>query len=212
MTLPTGTKALRTIVADLNGQARGKRLPAHAAQKLTDDGARMPLSALNVDIAGNDIENSPLVFAAGDADGALRPTGRGFVPAPWLDTPTALLPMWMFHDNGAPFDGDPRQALARVLERYEAKGWTPIVATEIEFCLIDDSKDTPQPAASPRSGKVRIGSDILSSRALDGFDRFFTDLYDGAAAMDLPADAAIAEAGLGQFEVNLLHGPAMKAA
>ena len=45
----------------------------------------MPLSALNVDIFGADIDGSPLVFETGDADGILRPTGRGPVPMPWLE-------------------------------------------------------------------------------------------------------------------------------
>ncbi|MEL6210650.1 MAG: glutamine synthetase, partial [Pseudomonadota bacterium] len=134
--LPEGTTALRLAVADLNGQARGKRLPASAAGKVLAAGARMPLSVLNVDVAGNDIAASPLVFATGDADGVLRATGRGPLPAPWLDTPTAVLPMWMFAEDGAPFGGDPRQALAQVVERYTAKGWAPIVATELEFYLI----------------------------------------------------------------------------
>ena len=50
-------------------------------------------------------------------------------------------------------------------------------------------------------------------RALDGFDRFFTELYDACEAMDIPAQTAISEAGIGQFEIDLAHQPdAMKAA
>ena len=30
--------------------------------------------------------------------------------------------------------------------------------------------------------------------------------------MDIPAETAISEAGLGQYEINLVHGPALKAA
>ena len=212
MTLPEGTTALRLAVADLNGQARGKRLPATAAEKVLASGARMPLSVLNVDVAGNDIDTSPLVFATGDADGVLMPTERGPLPAQWLDTPTAILPMWMFTEDGAPFVGDPRQALARVLDRYGAKSWTPIVATELEFYLIDDSGPDLKPPASPRSGVRRTGADIHSLRALDAHDAFFTDLYAGADAMGIPADAAISEAGPGQFEVNLAHRNTMEAA
>lgn len=212
MMLPHGTKALRIGVADLNGQARGKRTLVAFADKLFEDGARMPLSVLNVDIWGDDIENSPLVFQTGDRDGVLRPTERGFVPVPWLDTPTALLPMWMFTEAGEPFAGDPRHALARILDRYAARGWTPQVATELEFYLIDDSGDELKPPPSPRSGKRRLGGEILSLRALDAFDGFFSELYEATAAMDIPAETAISEAGMGQFEINLVHGPAMKAA
>jgi len=198
-------KTIRVAAADLNGQARGKRIPARFASKVLKEGTRFPLSALNLDIWGEDIEDSPLVFESGDADGVLRPTERGFLPMPWLEAPTALLPIWMFREDGRPFDGDPRHALARVVERYKEHGLTPVVATELEFYLIDDSGKDLRVPPSPRTGKRRPGADTLALRALDAFDRFFTDLYDACEAMDIDADTAISEAGLGQFEINLLH-------
>jgi glutamine synthetase len=60
-----------------------------------------------------------------------------------------------------------------------------------------------QPPQSPRSGKRRLGGEILSIRALDAFDTFFTELYDACEAMDIPAETAISEAGMGQYEINL---------
>ena len=198
-------KTIRVAAADLNGVARGKRIPARFAHKITTEGTRFPYSVLNMDIWGEDIEDSPLVFQAGDPDGLLLPTDRGFMPMPWLDAPTGLLPLWMFHPDGRPYDGDPRQALARVVERYRAAGLTPVVATELEFFLIDDSGGQLRVPPSPRSGKRRTGAETLSLRALDAFDRFFTSLYDACEAMDIPADTAISEAAPGQFEINMMH-------
>ncbi|NVO27090.1 glutamine synthetase [Donghicola sp. C2-DW-16] len=198
-------RTIRVAAADLNGQARGKRVPSRFADKVVESGTRFPMSVMNLDIWGEDIDDSPLVFESGDRDGVLRPTERGFMPMPWLEAPTALLPLWMFHEDGRPFDGDPRQALRRVLERYEEKGLRPVVAVELEFYLIDDSGRSLQIPASPRSGKRRKAAEILSIRALDQFDAFFTDLYDACEAMDIPADTAISESGLGQFEINLMH-------
>jgi glutamine synthetase len=206
-------KTIRVAAADLNGQARGKRIPARFAEKILEQGTRFPFSVLNLDIWGEDIEDSPLVFDAGDMDGVLLPTERGFLPMPWLEAPTALLPIWMFHEDGRPYDGDPRHALKAVVDRYAAKGLTPVVATELEFYLIDDSGRSPRVPPSPRSGKRRTGAETLALRALDAFDGFFTDLYEACEAMDISADTAISEAGPGQFEINLMHGPdAMKAA
>jgi glutamine synthetase len=167
---------VRCGAADLNGQARGKRVPRKFAAKLEEEGTRFPFSILNLDIWGEDVEDSPLVFEAGDPDGVLMPTERGYVPMPWLNSPAALLPMWMFHEDGTPFAGDPRQALARVVEKYHARGLTPVVATEMEFYLVDDSGDGIRQPRSPRSGKRRPGAEILSLRALDAFDMFFNDL------------------------------------
>ncbi|MDT0683471.1 glutamine synthetase family protein [Roseicyclus sp. F158] len=206
-------RTIRVAAADLNGIARGKRVPTRFAQKVETDGTRFPLSVLNLDIWGEDIDDSPLVFESGDPDGVLRPTERGFVPMPWLGSPTALLPLWMYRESGAPFDGDPRHALARVQARARDMGLTPVVATEMEFYLVDDSGKDIRVPPSPRSGKRRPGAEVLSLRALDAWDIFFTDLYDACEAMDIPADTAISEAGLGQFELNLVHQPdALKAA
>ncbi|MCV3270418.1 glutamine synthetase family protein [Roseobacter sinensis] len=198
-------RTIRVAASDLNGQARGKRIPARFADKAIEGGTRFPMSVLNLDIWGEDIDDSPLVFEHGDRDGVLKPTERGFMPMPWLDAPTALLPIWMFHEDGRPYDGDPRHALKTVLDRYAARGLTPVCAVELEFFLIDDSGRTLQVPPSPRSGKRRVAGEILSLRALDQFDTFFTDLYDACEEMDIPADTAISESGLGQFEINLMH-------
>ncbi len=205
--------ALRLAAFDLNGIARGKRVPASHASKAFSGALRMPLSALNVDIWGADIHDSPLVFDTGDADGTLRPTERGLVPLSWFDTPSALLPLWMFNDDGTPFQGDARHALKAVLDRYRARGLTPVVATEMEFYLLNGSAALPTPPRSPATGQPLAALDVLSLAGLDEFDAFFTDLYAACAEMDIPADAAISEAGPGQFEINLLHvDDALKAA
>ena len=198
-------RTIRVAAADLNGQARGKRIPSRYADKVVEDGTRFPMSVLNLDIWGEDIDDSPLVFESGDRDGVLKPTERGFLPMPWLDAPSALLPLWMFHENGKPYEGDPRHALRAVLDRFKARGLTPVCAVELEFFLIDDSGRNLEIPISPRSGKRRKAAETLSIRALDQFDTFFTDLYDACEEMDIPADTAISEAGLGQFEINLVH-------
>ncbi|MGR3758966.1 glutamine synthetase family protein [Roseobacteraceae bacterium NS-SX3] len=206
-------RTIRVAAADINGQPRGKRVPARFADKAVEDGTRFPLSVLNLDIWGEDIDDSPLVFETGDADGVLKPTERGFVPMPWLESQSALLPIWMYREDGRPYDGDPRHALRAVVDRYSALGLTPVVAVELEFFLIDDSGKNLQVPTSPRSGKRRKAAETMSIRALDQFDSFFTDLYDACEEMDIPADTAISEAGLGQFEINLMHGPdALRAA
>lgn len=203
---------IRIAAADLNGQMRGKRLPASDFSKLSDGGARMPLSVLNVDITGADIENSPLVFESGDADGILLPTGRGPLPMPWLATPSALVPMGMYRDDGSRFEGDPRHALANILDRFKNHGWRVQAATEMEFYLVDDSGDELLPAKNPLTGRRMSGEATLDLAELDAFDALFSDLYAGCEAMGIPAQAAISEAGTGQFEINLLHRDALDAA
>ncbi|WP_037311880.1 glutamine synthetase family protein [Ruegeria halocynthiae] len=204
--------SFRVAACDLNGQLRGKRVPPAYADKLDKGAVRMPRSALNVDLWGADIDGSPLVFESGDADGILLPTERGPVPVPWLTTDTALVPMAMYDESGTAFPGDPRHALAAVLDRYAQRGWSVVAATELEFTLLDASGKQPQPPVNPVTGRRLAAEAVLSIAEIDAFDAFFTDLYDGCAAMGLPAQTAISESGIGQFEINLNHQDAMRCA
>lgn len=205
-------QTFRVGACDLNGQMRGKRVPGAYWSRLDGGAVRMPLSALNLDIFGADIQGSPLVFETGDADGVLRPTSRGPVPLPWLAVPQPLVPMSMYHDDGRPFAGDPRHALVAVLDRYAARGWTVHAATEMEFTLVDDGGDALAPVRNPRTGRPLSKANILSLPHLDAFDDFLSGLYDGCDAMGIPAQATTSEAGIGQFEVTLHHQEALRAA
>ena len=201
-----GTRTVWTAISDLNGQARGKRLPASKAGKLFNGKAKMPMSALSLDIFGDDIEDSPLVFETGDKDGFLRPTERGAVRMPWLTSHSVLLPMSMEHGPDRPFQGDSRHALKRVLSAYEARGWTVNAATELEFFLIHEGDTT------PLAERLRAGGDILGLRSLEAYDSFLGELYRACSAMGIPAETATSESGSGQFEVTLTHSSAIESA
>ncbi len=192
-------------ICDLNGTLRGKRVPADQAQKVMEGSVRMPLSLVGVDVWGEDIENSKLVFETGDADGLCDFTGRSLAPITWIDRPSAIAMLWMRHEDGTAFEGDPRRALAHVVDRFKALGFTPVVATELEFYLCDPAADQPQPPQSPVTGK-RLDSDgVMSIDEIEHFGAFLNDVYDACAQQGISADAAISENGAGQFEINMKH-------
>ena len=198
--------SIQAAVCDLNGILRGNRIPVDQAEKVLDGKIRMPLSIVGVGIWGEDIVGNKQVFASGDTDGRCIPTGRGVIPVNWTSRPSALIPLWMFEEGGRPFLADPRQALAHIVARYQARGLRPVIATELEFYLVDPNAEGAVPPISPYTGK-RLDSDaILSIDELDDFGEFFWDVYAECARQNLPADAAVAENGVGQFEINLLHG------
>ena len=197
--------SLRVAALDLNGQWRGKRLGDGARDKVLAGETRMPLSTLNLDLRGSDIAESPLVFESGDRDGTLVPVGRE-VPMPWLREAT-LIPCAM-HGEAGPFEGDPLRALARALEPYAARGWTVRAACEVEFYLTQ-----PRLLAPPEGAEgPLLGDGIVSLDHLDDFAALFDDLYEGAEAMGIPLGAAISEGGPGQFEIDIQHQEAAKAA
>lgn len=204
--------SFQVAACDVNGQMRGKRVTGSAATKLDKGAVRMPLSVLNIDLWGADIDGSPLVFETGDADGILLPTDRGAVPTPWLNRPSALVPMEMFDEDGTPFAGDPRHALKSVLDKLAARGISVLAATEMEFTLIDAGGDAPRPPLNPMTGRRLASEEIQSVAQLDSFDAFLTDVFAACSDMDIPIQSAITESGIGQFEVTLNHQPALRAA
>lgn len=180
---------------DLNGVARGKRLPGEQLDKALQGKVRMPLSATTVDIWGRDIEGSKLVFASGDADGVCQPIRDQLLPTPWLGPATGMVPVCMYTENGEPSSVDPRHVLAKILQRFSQHKLTPVVATELEFYLT--------PLGTNREAFKTDG--VLSLHELDSIAPLLDDIYYTCALQGIAADAAISECGPGQFEINLQH-------
>jgi glutamine synthetase len=204
------------LVPDGNGVMRGKRIAREAVGKCWRDGMRFPGSVYALDITGVDIVEAGLVWERGDADYICWPVPGTLKRTPWHDRPLAQALMSMYDESGAPFFLDPRHVLKRVLDRYSADGLTPVVAIELEFYLIDRAlapDGRPLPPRSPATGIRESGVQPLIMSSLSDFDGFFAGVERAAAMQDIPAEAAIAEAGPGQYEVNLKYdADALKAA
>ncbi|PID65038.1 MAG: glutamine synthetase [Gammaproteobacteria bacterium] len=197
-------EAVYVAAYDLNGILRGKRIPLNQVEKALAGGVRLPLSILGVDIWGADVLSSAI--ADGDIDGLAEATERGMVPTDWTDPATAMLPVWLANEDGSPYLGDSRRVLAEIVKRYKKAGITPVMATELEFYLVDYKENKPlKPPRSPKNGLRLNKTSILSINELHEFDAFLNDVYSECEKLDIPADAAIAENGCGQFEINLLH-------
>ncbi|HHS83294.1 MAG TPA: glutamine synthetase [Devosia sp.] len=192
---------------DLNGVWRGKRVPVADLGKVLDGALRLPLSVSGVDIWGEDIAGSKLVFEQGDVDGICLPTGRGIVPVNWTRTPTALVPLWLAREDGTPFDGDPRRALDAISQRYRERGLTPVVAMELEFYLVDRQTSPLVPPLSPVTGERLFKTDVLSIDELEQFETFLERVNRACREQGIEVDMAICENGPGQFEVNMRHLP-----
>jgi glutamine synthetase len=116
----------------------------------------------------------------------------------------------MHEFDGTPSFMDPRAILASVVKRYEERGLTPVVATELEFYVVaDDWRDTgrPSPPKSLTYQGEPNGFQLYDMSAVDALDDYLQTVRAYAKAQGLPADATTAEFGPGQFEINLLHRP-----
>ena len=200
---------LEAFIVDVNGQLRGKWIPVQNAAKVMEGKLRFPSSSFSLDIWGNEVPASSLGAATGDHDGVCIPVPETLGVVTWSERPMAQILLSMRDHDGAPFFADPRHALTRVIARYEAKGWCPVVASELEFHLIDRElgHGRPVPPRSPATGRRLSARAVYSVTELEEFEPVFSDMARTFEAQGIPADTSLSEYGVGQYEINLHHLP-----
>ncbi|PJE35715.1 glutamine synthetase [Pseudooceanicola lipolyticus] len=199
------------VVADLPGIARGKAVPASkfARQK----SFHLPDSIFYQTITGDWGE------AAGEEgfierDMILRPDMSTATAAPWTGDWTLQVIHDAFDRDGDPIPCAPRNVLKRVVALYEAQGWKPVIAPEMEFFLVARNLD-PAKEIEPmlgRSGRPAAARQAYSMTAVDEFGPVIDDIYDFAEAQGFEIDGITQEGGAGQLEINLRHGHPVKLA
>lgn len=208
-------EAVDLLIADLNGLLRGKRVPVASIDKVFSDGMRFPVSTLGMDVFGEDVLDNGLVWETGDGDGVCLPVSGGMAVVPWGKSPRAQLLTTMSYRDGRPFMGDGRQVLAAQLARIKALGYTPVVATELEFYLMDGAavaEGRAHPPIAPLSGQAVAVPRVYGADLLDEFEAVLADISETCAEQNIPVDMILAENGPGQFEINFKHVPDILAA
>ena len=82
-------EAVQLVITDVNGVGRGKTLAREELEPLFARGRNVAGSILGLDITGEDVEESGLVWSVGDADKMVWPGPGSLCLAPWLQRPTA---------------------------------------------------------------------------------------------------------------------------
>jgi glutamine synthetase len=201
--------SIHIIWTDICGVARGKILRRDELVPAWKDGRFMPISALVLDITGQDVPETGLVFDEGDRDMLLWPVPGSLVRIPWMEEPTAQY-LASVHDlDGTPHFADPRNALETIVKRFQTElNMTPVGAVELEFFLMDRASAI---AGEPRAPKSLINEhrpqhfQAYYLQDLDDFAPFFKDLYAYCDAQGLPAKTLISEYAPGQMEIVLRH-------
>ncbi|RDE25256.1 glutamine synthetase [Motiliproteus coralliicola] len=197
---------IEVLLTDLNGTQRGKWIEPHKLDKLFQWDFKMPLSAVMPDIWGRDIE--PLCDRTGDADGLIKPVVSTLKREPWLARPTAQMMMSMVQQRGSPWGCDPRVVLEQVLARYQERGWTPVMAPELEFYLFQSQRgEQGQPLLPGTSlhGDCQIGGQVYSTEMLQDSAELLHEIRQSCNEMGLPLDGLVKELSAGQFELNMFH-------
>lgn len=200
---------IEILLVGMNGDLRGKRIPKSKEKKVWDGLVRLPSSTQSLDIWGDDNDDiTGLSLTIGDPDGQCIPDPRSVAPMPWGPEGSSQVLATMHEMDGSPSFMDPRAILANLLKRFDELGLTPVVATELEFYVMqDDWRETgrPRPPEKLMYRDQPNGFQLYDMSAVDALDEYLQTVRHWAKLQDIPADATTAEFGPGQFEINLLH-------
>ena len=197
------------VIADLPGIARGKAVPASKFARQSS--FHLPASIFLQTVTGSWVSTDEADI---ERDMVLIPDLSTASAAPWTGDWT----LQVIHDavdrDGTLIPLTPRNVLKHVVGLYHAKGWTPIVAPEMEFFLIARNLD-PARKIEPmvgRTGRRAAARQAYSMTAVDEYGPVIDDIYDFAEAQGFEIDGITQEGGAGQLEINLRHGDPVKLA
>ena len=201
-------KYIDAILTDLSGIIRGKRLPIEDAEKLFKSGIQFCYSTFLLDASGYCPDAAGRGFSDGDPDATYYPVAGTLQNMPWHKDPLAQVLITIQDESRYSSIIDPRNVLAKVLERFDDMGLFFKVAFELEFYLFKKRKnlsEKPQPAISNETNRQSEGTQVYGMRELDEFYDFLEDVNNYCKIQDIPAATASSEFAPGQFEINLSH-------
>ncbi|SFI98197.1 glutamine synthetase family protein [Aerobium aerolatum] len=199
-------EAFDIVLTDANGIGRGKIIRRHELLALYESGRHLPISILGLDIVGEDVHETGLIWDSGDGDLRAWPLPGTLVPLHGTNPPRGQVLMSMYLLDGTPMTSDPRHALKRQVDAFSARGLRPAGAFELEFFLLASERNADgrvQPARAVLDGRASGKTEVYSVDHLHGMEPLFSDIYKAAEAQGIPAETVISEYAPGQYELTL---------
>ncbi len=202
-----GTNIMELLIADLPGVLRGKRIAGKEFAKTFKDGFCLPGGTVLIDTLGDVISGIPWSAGDGDPDVNAFVVPGSLAPVPWAKKPSAQALYRLRTRDGQPFFADPRYVLERAASPIRKMGLKIVMATELEFYLLDAKADKPTARVSrvPGIGRPQPGPQVYSPDDLWDIENFLNELHDVCEAQNIPAGTTTSEFAPGQFEINLAH-------
>ena len=194
------------ISLDIPGHFYGKRYPIDMLEKVAAGGPlKIPQNCVLLGVQGGLYPIGDYCFNDGDPDAPRRLIPGTLKPVRWESQPLGQM---LISSDGteAPIEFEPREVLARVLQRLAARGIRPVVAFELEFYLFDRKLQDglPQFPRDPLCGDEDDQPNMHIER-LSRFADVLHEIVDAANEQGVDANVITAELGPGQVEINFGH-------
>ncbi|WP_342244041.1 glutamine synthetase family protein [Pseudomonas sp. OTU5201] len=194
------------ICLDIPGHFYGKRYPVEMVEKVAAGSPlKVPQNCVLLGTQGGLYPIGDYCFADGDPDAPRRLVPGTLKPVRWEKEPLGQM---LITSDGteAPIEFEPREVLARVLQRLEKRGIRPVVAFELEFYLFDRKLQNGLPQF-PRDPLCDDEDDQpnMHIERLSRFSSVLHEMVEAANEQGVAANVITAELGPGQFEINFGH-------
>jgi glutamine synthetase len=199
-----GVRDIECIFPDVSGYPRGKLMPAASFARGNElrIAQAIPMQCITGEYSDADI------FPQTDPDVRLLPDYTTVKKVPWSTVPRYMAIHDCYELSGELCPFAPRSVLKTVLGRYARIGLTPVVAPELEFYITAANTDPTQPLAPPvtRGGRAEVGQSAFSLNMLNELAPFWDEFHAALDSLKVAGDTWIHEAGITQYEINLMHG------
>ncbi len=198
---------------DVTGRLVGKRFPPQVFRRLLHEGV-----ALSSCVLGWDVDQWPgpvqeyTGHHTGWHDVRLVPDLQTLRPAAWLDRTAVCVADFVEMQSDELVPVAPRTILRRQIEHLENAGFTPQVATELEFALYRGTYDQGRAQGYETLQPSTLARADYTIQAGDRHEGFFAGVREALGASNLGLWTSQAEWGLGQWEINLEYQRALEMA
>jgi glutamine synthetase len=156
-------------------------------------------------------------WAAGYGDYVVRPDLSTLRRTPWLPGTALVLADLIDHDTHAEVAVSPRAILKRQVARARALGFEPMLATELEFYLFENSYEALRDSVQATGGihglrPISAYNEDYHLFQTSKEEEVMRAVRNGLFAAGIPVENSKGEADAGQAEINVRYSDALDAA
>lgn len=203
-----------SAVCDMQGRLIGKRVVASFfVDHLLEHGTHFCTYMLGTDMEMNTPDGFPLMnWESGYGDYLAQSDWRTLRQIPWLEKTALVMGDAVDEETGELVPVAPRSILRDQIEKLAALGFTPMMASELEFYVLTDTYE--QAHAKKFDNLARFGwynedYHLLQASKAEPLYRQFRNLMNEAG---VPIEFSKGEAAPGQHEVNIHYAEALVSA
>ena len=206
------TDTVLTCMVDMQGRLMGKRFHAEAFLEIAQGETHCCNYLLATDLAMATPDGYQATsWQSGYGDYIMKPDLSTLRPVPWLEGTVMVLCDVIDHHSHAPVPHAPREILKRQVARAEAMGFSPVMATELEFFLFNGTHDE-----IARNGfKLETISNYNEDYHIFQTSKeeyVMRPIRNHLRKMGIPIEGSKGEAEAGQEELNIKYADALATA